>query len=472
MKLFSSLVFWKMLFVVLDKLLDLVLKLFLGQSSLQVAASWAHDRLNCGRTWWSRGTLCIGLLPSLGNWLPDWMTLTVLLVMVIMHLLLNGSLLRAVWLRCASRTVRGCSSGDVVLLKRLLVVTIVLGGLILARINWVASCVGACPTISLVVNSWLCHFIALWIFFIAWSFFQWLSLLIIDLAVTITWHDGTLLTVMRILDRLLPNLTISQSWVCWLTSMVLLEMVYLLVLGVSSSYYILFSISHAILDNNIGIVVTIVTICPWLDTTLLNRSKGLVGSMNRAYCPLGWDLIGWVLPWLTNSKLQKLFDVLGWHLGRSSNLNYFCLCLVMSSSYLLGSVRRGVLVCSRVARCRMAWTLSWVDSSFWRCIMIYAAGCCFWASVHLVFPRLIRCVSSEEISAFWTDLKVSWTWTSQSLVCVWLSHHIVWNIASSMSSILSVFHCLLLLVWNLLQKRKVIGFSVFFSNFWWIHIYE
>jgi len=75
--------------------------------------------------------------------------------------------------------------------------------------------------------------------------------------------------------------------------MVLLKVVDLLILGVCSSYYILFSISHAILDNDIGIVVTIMTTCPWLDnTTLLNRSKSLVGPMNRAHCPLGRDLIG------------------------------------------------------------------------------------------------------------------------------------------------------------------------------------
>lgn len=255
--------------------------------------------------------------------------------------------------------------------------------------------------------------------------------------------------------------------------MVLLKVVDLLILGVCSSYYILFSISHAILDNDIGIVVTIMTTCPWLDnTTLLNRSKSLVGPMNRAHCPLGRDLIGWVLPWLTNSKLKQLFDVLGRHLGRSSNLNYFCLCLVMSPCNLLGCIWSSMLAWSRVTICGVAWVLSWVDSSFWRCNMIYAIALSFWTSVHLVFPRLIRCVSSEEISAFWTDLEVTWTWTSQSLVCAGLSHHIVWNIATSMSSILSVFHCLLLLVWNLLQKRKVIGFSVFFSNFWWIHIYE
>jgi hypothetical protein len=34
--------------------------------------------------------------------------------------------------------------------------------------------------------------------------------------------------------------------------------------------------------------MTIVTACAWLDnTTLLNRSKGLVGSINGADCALG-----------------------------------------------------------------------------------------------------------------------------------------------------------------------------------------
>ena len=255
--------------------------------------------------------------------------------------------------------------------------------------------------------------------------------------------------------------------------MVLLKVVNLLILGISCSYYILFPIFHAILHNDIGIIMTIVTTCPWLDnTTLLNRSKSLVGPMNWAHCPLGWDLIGWVLSWLTNSKLEQLFDVLGRDLWRSSNLNYFCLCLVMSPCNLFSCILRIVLAWSSVAICGIPWTLSWVNSSFRRRNMIYAATLSFWTSMHLVFPRLIRCVSPEEISAFWTDLEVSWTWTSQSLVCVGLYHHIVWNIATSMSSILSVIHCLLLLVWNLLQKRKVIGFSVFFCNFWWIHIYE
>lgn len=174
-----------------------------------MATSWAHDRLNCGWTWWSRGTLSIGLGSSRRYWLSDWVTLTVLLVMVIMHLLLQGSLLRTVWLCRASRTVRGCSSCDVVLLKGLLVMTIVLSGLILAWINWVASCVGAYTTIILVVNSWLCHLITFWVFFITWCLFQWLSLLVINLAVTITWHYRTLLAVMGILDWLLTNSTIS-----------------------------------------------------------------------------------------------------------------------------------------------------------------------------------------------------------------------------------------------------------------------
>ena len=75
--------------------------------------------------------------------------------------------------------------------------------------------------------------------------------------------------------------------------MVLLKVVNLLILGISCSYYILFPIFHAILHNDIGIIMTIVTTCPWLDnTTLLNRSKSLVGPMNRAHCPLGGDLIG------------------------------------------------------------------------------------------------------------------------------------------------------------------------------------
>ena len=70
--------------------------------------------------------------------------------------------------------------------------------------------------------------------------------------------------------------------------MVLLKVVDLLILGVSSSYNILLSISHSILDDDIGIVVTVVTASAWLDnTTLLNRSKGLVGSINGADCALG-----------------------------------------------------------------------------------------------------------------------------------------------------------------------------------------
>ena len=387
--------------------------------------------------------------------------------MVIVHLLLQSSLLGSSWLRGSSSwTVRSWSR-NVVLSKRLLVVAVVLDGLVLARVDWITSCVWSSSICLMVYDTWLCNFICLGVFLITWCFFQWLSLLIINLAITVTWHYWALLTMMGIFDWLLPHCAISESGISRLTIMVLLEVVNLLILGVSCSYYILFPVSHAVLHHDVAVVAT----GSWLNNaTLLNWAKSLVGAVDWAHCSLGWDLIRWILPWLTNSKLEKLFDVLWRDLWWSSNLNHFCLWLVMASWHLLGCIWRCMLVWRGSTAGWISWALSWADAFRSSLNLIYTRRLSLWSPVSWVLSRLIRCVSSEEISAFRADLEVTWTWTSQSLICLLLRVHIVLYVLASMSSVLSVFHCLLLLVWNLLQKREIIGFSVLFLYFWWIHI--
>lgn len=332
--------------------------------------------------------------------------------------------------------------------------------LILTWVNWVTSCVRVCTICLMINDTRLGYFISLGVLFIACCFFQWLTLLVIDLAVTVTWHNWTLLAMMYVFHRLLTDCTVSKSWISRLARVVLLEVVNFLILRICSSYNILLSISHTVLHYDVG---TIMATSAWLyNTTLLDWAKCLIRAMDRANRALSWYLVLRVLARLTNSKLQKLFNVLWGNFRWSSNLNNFGLCLVVSTRDLFS----GILGLACIGTCWMPWALSWVYTFRNRLTLIVRAWLSFWATVSWVLSGLIRCVPPEEISALWTDLEVTWTWA----IWILLSHHIRLHAASSMSLILSIVNCLLLLIWNLLQKRKVIGFSVFFSNFWWIHI--
>lgn len=349
-------------------------------------------------------------------------------------------------------------------------VTVILHRVILAWVYRVTSSILAYAICLLVNNSWLSSIIFS-IFLVTWCFFQWFALLIINLAVSVTRHYWTLLTMMSVFDRLCN--TFSELWISRTTHMVLLKVVNLLILSVGRSHILLSVSDSSILMYDIAVMAT----SPWLDyTTLLNRSKCLIWSMDRADSSLSWDLIGGVLPSLTNSKLEQLFDVLGRDLGRCSYLNHFCLRLIVRSWRRFGYVlwAYAMLVDRCYSSCGVTWALSW-SYAFWGVRTLVHVTLASWlrfgTSMSRIFARLVRCVSSEEISAFRADLEVTWTWTRQTLILNSLANVVSLDIVTSMRRVLTIiFHCLLLLVWNLLQKRKVIGFSVLFLYFWWIHI--
>ena len=69
---------------------------------------------------------------------------------------------------------------------------IVLNGLVLARIHRVSSCVSIC--LSLVICLLTAALVLKFILLVAGSFLKGFTLLIIHLAVSVAWHDRTLLT--------------------------------------------------------------------------------------------------------------------------------------------------------------------------------------------------------------------------------------------------------------------------------------
>lgn len=108
---------------------------------MELVAARTHHRL---------GTALLGSR-TIGNWIrgrvgfdggrlvdggPEivgaWLVLSVLLVVIIVHLLLEGSGLGTNWVSAIVRAAVGSWARDVVLSERLLMVTVVLDGLILA----------------------------------------------------------------------------------------------------------------------------------------------------------------------------------------------------------------------------------------------------------------------------------------------------------------------------------------------------
>jgi hypothetical protein len=97
----------------------------------------------------------------------------------------------------------------------------------------------------------------------------------------------------------------------------------------------------------------------------------------------------------------------------------------------------------------------------------------FHVAVSWVLGWLIRCVPSEEISTLGVDLEVTWTGARQTLICLILGHNVsTVGVELIMLSVTVVFsNLLLLLIWYLLQKRKVISFAILFLDFGRIHIW-
>jgi hypothetical protein len=354
-------------------------------------------------------------------------------------------------------------------------VAVVLDRLILAWVNRVDTGVWLCAAVGLVVDdSRLCGFICLLVFLVTRSLFKRLALLVINLAVSVPRHYWTCLAMVSVLNWLSSTVPQLRITCAPFAPVCRLEMVHLLIL--SGCY-------SNILFPNLSILMCVMALAtsPWLnDTTLLDWAELLgICSLDRTHRSLGWNMVSRVLSRLPNSKLKKLFDVLWRHLGWCSNLDDLCFWLVMASwlflhLHILWAYPMLLIINWWDTVWRISWALPWGDIFWtgWTLIHVPRARCGgLWANVSWIFTRLVRCVSSKEISAFWANLEVTWTWTCKSLIRVCLSNDPTVDVVCSMSRVLSmIFHCLLLLVWNLLQKRKVIGFSVFFLYFWWIHI--
>ena len=127
--------------------------------------------------------------------------------------------------------------------------------------------------------------------------------------------------------------------------LILLEMVYLLILWVSSTYC-LFSVSDAVLKENVySLSCLLGWTYPWGDA-----SRALADGMSwvdiwpvililiwvwtciiRSLCTM---LIWYILRWLPDSKFQKFFDVFWWNFWRSPDLDNFPLWLIMTTRWL------------------------------------------------------------------------------------------------------------------------------------------
>ena len=183
--------------------------------------------------------------------MPRSRLLILVVTSIVVHLLLDGCLRGAILLRSIVRSVRGRTSYEV--LSHWLLVVAVVFLIVLARIARVPA--NALASTLVIQNPWLSILISLLVLLIAGSFLEALSLLIIDLAVSVSWHDGTLLAMVRILTRLLID-ALPDGWIGRISIMALLEVMHLLVLSIGSAHHVLLSIPHSILHDDYIAVMT------------------------------------------------------------------------------------------------------------------------------------------------------------------------------------------------------------------------
>ena len=288
---------------------------------------------------------------------------------------------------------------------------------------------------------------ALVVLLVAGGFLERLSLLIVDLAVTVARHYWTLLVRMTEFVRIL---------------------VILMNLNVFRVLRILFSWSNAFLDY--GIVAIYAVRHDWgahiLDAWVAHIASVLVPTA----CGSSSSRNGLVML-LTNSEFEQVLDLLrgyGWWSALLTNLYDFRLCLVMASWHLMTTFLSGKCAfnTSMVWACGLmrvwsalvlsrtdTWLNMTVDARIAALIdsrVLHASSC---ISMTRAFVWLIWGITPEKISSFRINLEI------------------VARALRSMSMCILMID-LLLLICNLNKRWYIIDFPKLFLNFVWLHFYD
>lgn len=299
-----------------------------------------------------------------------------------------------------------------IVLRHWCTVMLELSGFILAWVNRIDSGVRSSCLLGILLGCLLLASLT-FILLITRSLFKGLSLLVIDLWITISRHYRWLLSKMsKLVWGCTTRKTVSKSW---LLHFIWLEMMNFLVLGIGCTNG-LFSISYSILDHDISIRTI------WIHgVTLVSANLLLSITCRRNTCRA---LIG-----MTYSELQELFYVFRWHFGRCTvtNLNHLGFRIVVWTwrslwwhllvvPAMVHTNLMSVIYITGLMWIRATWTLSWGyalwvllahDALVGHVITRNHALILNWCTLLLIFPTLIGCIPSEKITRF---LEVIWVW--------------------------------------------------------------